>query len=201
MERLVARLPREPYDRWRERFDRWRERDVLLKDGVLAAVLVLAAFVPTLSGVGAQIGDLSERSPDLPGAGALRTGLVLAQALPLVVRRRWPGAALAVVAAAFAVHQAMGFPTTPASTGLYLALYSAGAHQARARRALAAAAVAGYAVLAVVLHRLGSPQGVPDYLAFGLVLVAFRQAGSAVRTRRAEEARRRLLAAEAATAA
>ncbi|MGW4804786.1 sensor histidine kinase [Kitasatospora sp. NPDC004272] len=194
MERRLVRLLRGSYDRW-------RERDALLKDGVLAVALALAAFVPTLSGVGAQIGDLPERPIGLLGTGLLGTGLVLAQSLPLAVRRRWPGAVLAVVAVAFAVHQAMGFPTTPASTGLYLALYSAGAHQVRARRALAAAAVALYAALAVVLHRLGSPQAVPDYLVFGLVLAVFRQAGSAVRVRRAEEVQRRRLAAEAATAA
>ncbi len=82
-----------------------------------------------------------------------------------------------------------------------MALYSAGAHQVRFRRGLAVLATAGYAVLAVVLDRLGSPQSLPDYLAFGLVLAAVRQVGSTVRTRRAEEAERRRLTAEAATAA
>ncbi|WP_371483099.1 sensor histidine kinase [Kitasatospora sp. NBC_00315] len=176
--------------------DRWQERDVLLKDGILALALTLTAFVPTLSGIGAQIGDLPERP-----ANALGVGLVLAHTLPLAVRRRWPAACLAVVAGAFAVHQALGFATTFASLGLYLALYSAGAHQVRLRHALAAAAVAGYAVLAVVLHHLGSPQSVPDYLAFFLVLAAVRLLGSTVRTRRAEDAQRRRLAAEAATTA
>ncbi|RKE23475.1 sensor histidine kinase [Streptomyces sp. TLI_171] len=176
--------------------DRWRERDVLLKDGVLALALALAAFVPTLAGIGAQIGDLPERP-----AGGLGVGLVLAQTLPLAVRRRWPAACLAVVAGAFAAHQALGFATTFASVGLYLALYSAGAHQVRFRRGLVAVAGAGYALLAVGLHRLGSPQSVPDYLAFFLVLAAVRLLGTAVRTRRTEEAQRRRLAAEAATAA
>ncbi|GJF31533.1 two-component sensor histidine kinase [Kitasatospora sp. NE20-6] len=176
--------------------DRWQERDALLKDGVLALALTLAAFVPTLSGIGAQIGDLPGRP-----ANVLSVGLVLAHTLPLAVRRRWPAACLAVVAGAFAVHQSLGFATTFASVGLYLALYSAGAHQVRFRHGLAAAAGAGYAVLAVVLDRLGSPQSVPDYLAFSLVLAAVWLAGSGVRTRRTEEAERRRLAAEAATAA
>ncbi|CAL9439846.1 MULTISPECIES: sensor histidine kinase [unclassified Streptomyces] len=176
--------------------DRWRERDALLKDGVLALTLTLLSFVPTLSAVGAQIGDLPERPAD-----ALGVGLVLAQTLPLAVRRRWPAAALAVVAGAFAAHQALGFATTFASMGLYLALYSAGAHQVRFRRGLAAVASAGYAVLAVVLDRLGSPQSLPDYLAFWLVLAAVRTVGSTVRGRRKGEAERRRLAAEAATAA
>ncbi|MDU0299475.1 MULTISPECIES: sensor histidine kinase [unclassified Streptomyces] len=176
--------------------DRWRERDALLKDGVLALALALLSFVPTLSGVGAQIGDLPERPADALGAG-----LVLAQTLPSAFRRRSPATCLAVVAVAFAVHQALGYATSFGSVGLYVALYSAGAHQVRFRRGLAALATAGYAVLAVVLDRQGSPQSLPDYLAFGLVLAAVRQVGSTVRTRRAEEAERRRLTAEAATAA
>ncbi|GGV23218.1 two-component sensor histidine kinase [Kitasatospora herbaricolor] len=181
---------------FRAPLDRWQERDVLLKDGVLALALTLAALVPTLSGIGAQIGDLPVRPAD-----ALGLGLVLAHTLPLAVRRRWPAACLAVVAGAFAVHQALGFATTFASVGLYLALYSAGAHQVRLRPGLAAVAGAGYAALAVVLHHLGSPQSVPDFLAFSLVLAAFWLLGVTVRRRRTEEARRRRLVAEAATTA
>ncbi|WP_328681887.1 sensor histidine kinase [Streptomyces sp. NBC_00343] len=176
--------------------ERWKEQDAFLKDGVLALVLTLLAFVPTLSVIGAQIGDLPERP-----ANALGLGLILAQTLPLAARRRWPAGCLAVVAAAFAVHQALGFATTFGSMGLYLALYSAGAHQVRFRLGLAAVASAGYVVLAVVLHRLGSPQETTDYLAFYLVLAAVRLVGSGVRTRRGEEAERRRLAAELATAA
>jgi signal transduction histidine kinase len=176
--------------------DWWEERDAFLKDGVLALVLTLLAFVPTLSNLGAQIGDLPERSAD-----ALSIGLTLAQSMPLAARRRWPAACLAVVAAAFAVHQALGFETTFGSVGLYLALYSAGAYQVRFRHGLAAGASAGYVVLAVVLHHLGSPQGIPDFLAFYLTLAVVWLVGSTVRMRRAEEAERRRLAAEVATAA
>ncbi|MFB7247338.1 sensor histidine kinase [Streptomyces populi] len=176
--------------------DRWQERDAFLRDGVLALALTLLAFVPTLSHIGAQIGDLPERP-----ANELGVGLVLAQTLPLALRRRWPAACLAGVAGAFAVHQALGFATTFASVGLYLALYSAGAHQVRFRHGLAVVASVGYAVLAVVLDRLGSPQSMPDYLAFSLVLAAVWLVGSTVRTRRREEAGRRRLAAETATAA
>ncbi|MFH9611902.1 sensor histidine kinase [Streptomyces sp. NPDC017448] len=180
----------------RASLDRWRERDALVTDGVLALTLTLLAFVPPLSQVGAQIGDLPERAPSV-----LSGGLALAQTAPLTVRRRWPAACLAVVAAAFAVHQALGFATTFASVGLYLALYSAGAHQVRCRAGLVVAAGAGYAVLAVVLHRAGSPNGIPDYLAFSLALAAAWLVGSTVRTRRREETERRHLAAEVATAA
>ncbi|MFF2008576.1 sensor histidine kinase [Streptomyces sp. NPDC058195] len=176
--------------------DWWQERDAFLKDGILALTLTLLAFVPTLSNLGAQIGDLPER----PG-NVLSVGLVLAQTLPLAVRRRWPASCLTGVAGAFAVHQALGFTTTSASVGLYLALYSAGAHQVRFRHGLAVVASVGYAVLAIVLDRLGSPQSIPDYLAFCLVLAGVWLVGSTVRTRRTEEAKRRRLAAEMATAA
>ncbi|MFJ4629659.1 sensor histidine kinase [Streptomyces sp. NPDC088847] len=176
--------------------ERWKEQDAFLKDGVLALLLTLLAFVPTLSAIGAQIGDLPERP-----ANALGLALVLAQTLPLAARRRWPAGCLVAVAAAFAVHQALGFATTFGSMGLYLALYSAGAHQVRFRLGLAGVATAGYVVLAVVLHRLGSPQDAMAYLAFYLALAAVRLVGSGVRRRRAEEAERRRLAAELATAA
>ncbi|WP_211265213.1 sensor histidine kinase [Actinacidiphila oryziradicis] len=176
--------------------DWWGEQDASLKDGVLAVVLTLLAFVPTLSPIGAQIGDLPGRSAD-----ALSIGLALAQTLPLVARRRRPAGCLAVVGCAFAVDQALGFATTFASMGLYLALYSAGAHQVRFRYGAAAVGSAGYAVLAVVLHHLGSPQGIPDYLAFYLALAAVWLVGSIVRMRRVEEAERRRLASEVATAA
>ncbi|MFE3329175.1 hypothetical protein [Streptomyces sp. NPDC059176] len=158
----------------RERLNRWRERDARAKDGALALALTVLAFVPTLSDIGAQIGDLPERP-----ANTLGLALTLAMALPLAVRRRWPAACLAVVAGAFAAHQALGFATTFASVGLYLALFSAGAHQVRFRRALAVAAGTGYAVLAFVLDRLGSPTGVPEHLAFSLTLAAVWLAGDA----------------------
>ncbi|MFH9298557.1 histidine kinase [Streptomyces sp. NPDC017520] len=176
--------------------DRWRERDALVKDGVLALALTLLAFVPPLSPIGAQIGDLPQRPTD-----ALSVGLVLAQTVPLAVRRRWPAACLAVIAGAFTVHQTLGFATTFASMGLYLALYSAGAHQVRFRHGLVVVASAGYAVLAVVLHRLGSPNSLPDYLAFSLALATAWLVGSTVRMRRTEETKRRRLAVVVATAA
>ncbi|MFC8790777.1 sensor histidine kinase [Streptomyces cinereoruber] len=181
---------------FRASLDRWQERDVLLKDGALALTLALLAFVPPLSQIGGQIGDLPER----PG-NVLSGGLALAQTVPLTVRRRWPAAGLVVIAGAFAVHQALGFATTFASMGLYLALYSAGAHQVRFRSGLVVVAGAGYAGLAVVLKCLGSPNSLPDYLVFSLALAAAWLVGSTVRTRRREEAKRSRLAAEMATAA
>jgi signal transduction histidine kinase len=108
---------------------------------------------------------------------------------------------LAVIGAAFAVDQARGYPATFASLGLYFALYSAGAHQERLRRAVAAAATAGYAVLALVLHHLGSPLRFGDYFAFYLATAAAWLAGGMIRRLRGQEAEQRRLAAEIATAA
>jgi signal transduction histidine kinase len=171
-------------------------RVALAEDGVLAAVLAVLAFAPAVSQVGAQIGDLPRRPAD-----ALSVVLALAQTLPLAARRRFPAAVLAVIGTAFAVDQARGYPMTFASLGLYLALYSAGAHQERSRHAIVATATFGYAVLALVLHYLGSPNGFGPYFTVYLFTAAAWLAGSMMRRMREREAERRRLAAEAATAA
>ncbi|MFC4592443.1 histidine kinase [Sphaerisporangium corydalis] len=167
-----------------------------MKDGVLAAGLTLMGFVPTLSTIGAQLADLPKRPAD-----ALAVVLTVAQAVPLVARSRWPAACLMVVGAAFALHQALSYPQTFASIGLYLALYAAGAHQVRYRRGLMALMTAGYVVLTVVLVGLGSPNRAPDFFAFYLALVVCRLTGGGLRRWRAEEAERRRLGAEVAMAA
>ncbi|MFI5868457.1 sensor histidine kinase [Streptomyces sp. NPDC051546] len=184
------RLPlfRAPYD-W------WRQREAIVQDTILALALTLPAFVPNFSHIGAQIGDLPRRPEN-----ALALMLLLFQILPPAARRRWPAGTLAAVAVAFAAHQALGFPTTFASMGLYLALYSAGAHQVRYRADAAIALSGSYAVLALVLNRLGSPQTFLDYLAFYLFLAAFWLVGRTVRKHRKQEADRRRLASEVATA-
>ncbi|MEU7860603.1 histidine kinase [Nonomuraea sp. NPDC049141] len=166
------------------------------KDGVLAAVLTLLAFEPTLSTISAQLGDLPRRPSD-----ALAVTLTLAQSAPLALRSRWPAAGLAVIGTAFAFHQALSYPPTFAGIGLYLALYAAGAHQARFRRGLVAVSTAGYVVLVLVLHSLGSPDRAQDFLVFYLALVVSWLAGAGMRRWRAEEAELRRLSADVATAA
>ncbi|WP_233160013.1 sensor histidine kinase [Pseudonocardia sp. MH-G8] len=173
----------------------WQPRSVLVQDGLLAAALTAAAFVPTLSVIGVEIGDLPVRPFD-----AVAVVLVLAQCVPIVVRRRLPAACLAAVGAGFVAHEVLGYPTSFAGIGLYLALYSAGAHQDRWRVPVAVVAVAVYVGFAVVLHGLGSPLGVLDFLAFFLVLALVVAAGGTVRQWRAQELQRRRLAAERATA-
>jgi signal transduction histidine kinase len=166
------------------------------RDGALAAALTLLAFVPTLSTIGAQVGDLPVRPLDAPAVA-----LTLAQTVPLAIASRWPAACLAIIGAAFMAHQALSYPQTFGSIGLYLALYAVGAHQARFRRGLAAVWTGVYVVLAVVLHSLGSPNGVQDFIAFYLVLGVIWMAGAGMRRWRAEEAERRRLSASLATAA
>ncbi|MEV0589361.1 histidine kinase [Nonomuraea sp. NPDC050310] len=173
----------------------WRARQAWVKDGALAAALTALAFVPTLSVIGVQLGDLPARPAD-----ALAAVLTVAQSAPLVFRSRHPAACLAVIGAAFAVHQALGYPQTFAGIGFYVALFTVGAQQSRHRRTLAVAVSAGYAALAIVLSRLGSPNRITDFLAFSLVLVVIWLAGAAMRRRRAEEAERRRLTALAAGA-
>ena len=173
----------------------WRSRSTTARDGALAAVLAAAAFVPALSSVAAQFGDLPRRPADL-----LAVLLVLGQTLPLAVRTRWPAVCLAVVGISFAVFESLGYPPSFGNLGLYLALYSAGAWQHRFRRAVPAAASVAYVVFSVVLHVLGSPERLVDYVEFYLALAAFWVAGAFVRRHRAEEAERRELKAREAAA-
>ena len=174
----------------------WGARSVLGQDAVLAVLLAAAAAVPGTSGTGVLFAQLAERRLD-----ALGVVLVLTQCLPLAVRRRAPAGCLAVVGAAFAAHQLLGYPETSAAIGLFVALYSAGAHLTRWRRPAAATAAVGYAALAVAAHALGSAERLLDYLLFAVVLAACWTVGSWVRARDAGEADRQRLVAEAAVAA
>ncbi|HWG16004.1 MAG TPA: histidine kinase dimerization/phosphoacceptor domain-containing protein, partial [Streptosporangiaceae bacterium] len=166
---------------------RRRAGSAWMQDGVLAVVLAVVAFAPPLAANGVALGELGQHRLGITGAV-----LSAAQALPLAVRRRWPGWCLAVVAGAFGAYQLGGYRSSFASVGLFIALYSAGAHQRRHRRPLAAAATAAYTVLAAVLATRGSPERVIDWITFYLLLVACWGAGAVVRSRAAaEEARRR----------
>ncbi|MEV8599941.1 histidine kinase [Streptomyces griseoviridis] len=105
--------------------ERWAALGVGTRDGVLAVLLAPVVFAPLTAPVGAEFGDLPTRPYDLPGL--LLTAVLW---LPLTVRRRWPGACLAVIATAFAIRELAGYPATFASVGLYVALYGVGAHGA-----------------------------------------------------------------------
>jgi len=174
----------------------WRSRSLLGQDVVLAGLVAAGAFTPGMSGTGVLFAQLAARPLD-----ALGVVLVLAQCLPLVVRRRLPRICLVVIGAAFVAHQLLGYPETSAAVGLFAALYSAGAHLAARRRVTALAATAGYVALAVAAYRLGSAERLLDYLVFFVLLAACWVVGSVVRARAASEADRQQLVAQAAVAA
>jgi len=165
-----------------------------IKDVLLAAGVTALAFVPTVSHLGPEIGDLPAR----PVAGLAVT---LALCLPLAVRTRWPAVCLVLIGGAFATDQILGYPDTFGKVGFLLALYAAGAHLTRFRHWVATAMTAGYVALAVTLHELGSPQDFLDYLAFYLIMAAIWLTGTGVRRWRADAAERTRLATEVATSA
>jgi signal transduction histidine kinase len=141
------------------------------------------------------LGGLPQRPLDAVGAA-----LVLGQTLPLAWRRSRPLACLGLVGAAFAAHQLGGYPASSAGLGLFVALYSAGAHLPRHRRAAVAAGVAGYAALCLALLSRGSPERPVDFLTFLPVLAACWAAGAWVRARVEAEAQRRQAARAEAVA-
>ncbi|MFF3753130.1 sensor histidine kinase [Streptomyces sp. NPDC002018] len=173
----------------------WHTRPSGTRDLEFAVVLAVLSFAAPLDSVGAQFGDLPVRQ-----AGAPSVLLTLGQTLPLAVRTRAPAVCLALVGLCFAAFQTCAYPPNFGSMGLYVALYSVGAHQDRWRLLLPVPAVAAYLVFALVLWRLGSPAGFVDYAVYSLALAVFWGAGAYVRGRRADEAERRRLAALAATA-
>ncbi|MEU3247176.1 histidine kinase [Streptomyces sp. NPDC006875] len=176
---------------------RWSALSVVERDAVCTLLLAPVVFAPVTARIGAEFGDLPQRPYDL--AGVL---LALALWLPLVLRRRWPGICLGLVAGAFAVHELLGCPQTLASWGLYIALYSFGAHGTRADGArlgpVAAVATGLYVMFALGLYGRGSPQRTTDYVLIYLVLIGCWGTGRAVRARRAAETEQRRLGVEAA---
>ncbi len=172
---------------------RWGALGATTRDAVITVVLAPVVFAPVTAALGARFGDLPQRPYD--PAGVVLTALLW---LPLAVRRRWPGACLAVVALAFAARELAAYPPVLASVALYAALYGAGVHGGR--RAVPVLGTALYVPFALALHHRGAPHALADYVLMYLVLAACWGVGRSVRARRAAEAERRRLAAEAAVA-
>ena len=170
----------------------WQSYDTVARDRWLAVAFTGLAFVPALSAVSAEFGDLPRRP-----AGVFALALMLAQTVPLAVRSRRPAVCLAIVGVSFAIYESLGYPPQFGSVTVYLALYSVGAHQERFRRGTAVAATAAYAVLSTAVRVLGSPDRLTDFLIFYLLLAACWVLGAFVRQRRVEEAERRRLATAA----
>ncbi|HEY3687089.1 MAG TPA: histidine kinase [Streptosporangiaceae bacterium] len=165
-------------------------------DSLVVAALIAFSFVPGAADKGVDLAEMGHRPLDAAGLG-----LLLAQSVPLLARRRWPGACLAVVAAAFCAFQLLGYLPRFGSLGLLVALYGAGLGLRRHRTIAAVAAAAAYTASAVAVHVAGSRERSMDYLTFGLVLAACWGAGGWARARGEAAEARRLREEDAAVAA
>ncbi len=170
----------------------WERADVTARDLPLAVAVAVAPLVPSLRNQGTELGDLADRPHDV-----LTVVAVLLQALPLAVRRRWPAGCLALVSLGFAVDQLGGYHSA-AGIALPVALFSAGAHLSRRRAAVVIAASVAYVALAAALARLGSREGLSEYVTFYLVMGVAWGVGAWLRQTRAAEAEHRRHVEEAA---
>ena len=131
---------------------RVRELHPLVADGLLAGLITLLGL-PQLFVDNQSLAKLDIQFRD---TDALAVLLTLAQAVPLVWRRRAPVTVLAVTGLAALAHLAIGYRPTWAEFGVLIALYTVAAHCPRRRSMLAAAAVAAglavYAALAMVRY-------------------------------------------------
>jgi len=127
----------------------------MVADGLLAGLIILLGL-PQLFVDNQSLAKLDIQFRD---TDALAVLLALAQAVPLVWRRRAPVTVLAVTGLAALAHLAIGYQPTWTEFGVLIALYTVAAHCPRRRSLLAAAAVAaGLAVYAaLVMVRYPSP--------------------------------------------
>ncbi|MFB6720402.1 sensor histidine kinase [Kribbella sp. NPDC056345] len=170
----------------------WRRSSVLVRDLPLALALVIVSLVPAMDGQGTQVGNLPTRPQD-----ALALAVIALESLPLLGRRRWPAASLALVAIGFAMDQLLAYHTA-SSTALPIALVSTALHLEQYRRTAMIALSAAYVVFAVALDLRGSTEGTAGYILFYLALVVAWGIGSWLRLNRAAEAERRRHVAELA---
>jgi signal transduction histidine kinase len=147
-----------------------------VRDGLGAAAFAAVSLIPALQPYGVVLGELPVRDAD-----AVHTVLVLAQTLPLALRRRAPASVLAVVGVAFGLDQSFGYPASPAGLGVLFALYSAAVHQRHGRALSIGLGVVAYAALAVALVRLGSHEDAWGFITFFPVLAAAWGIGELVR--------------------
>ncbi|TQJ89614.1 sensor histidine kinase [Streptomyces sp. SLBN-31] len=168
----------------------WRRLDVTVRDLPLGLLFLIGSFLPALHSNGTVLGGVPARSTD-----ALAVVTIVLECLPLVVRRRLPVVALALVTCGFAVDQLRGYHTF-AATALPIALLSAGSHLERHRRTCVLVLSVAYVPLAVALSRLGTGESPEEFVTFYLALVLAWGAGAWLRSTRAAEAERRHRVAE-----
>ncbi|GAA1717925.1 histidine kinase [Nonomuraea bangladeshensis] len=169
----------------------WQRLHVTVRDAPLGVALMVASFLPALQNNGTQLGDLPPRPFD-----ELAVVAIALQCLPLAVRRQWPAVSIGLVSLGFALDQVRVYHTV-AGTALGIALVSAGIHLERGRRVVVVLLTAAYVALAVVLDRLGSPEGLDGFTVFYLTLVLAWCIGAWLRSTRIAEAERRRAVAEA----
>jgi DNA-binding CsgD family transcriptional regulator len=133
----------------------------VLPPAVLAALSV-AAYLSGALPAGIQFGADGVHRP-------LVLAVAIAELLPLLARRRLPGAVLLAVTGAFALRHALGLAAVPADCALLVALYSCGRH-ARGRQWWGLVA---YALIPVVRLALSAQERAEDSVAdiAGLYLV------------------------------
>jgi signal transduction histidine kinase len=174
--------------------DRVRALPANRRDVLLTAIVTALSFTPGLADKGTWLGWYEAQRP----FGPLAAALVLAHCLPLLVRRRAPWLCLLLVSAAFFAYQCLGFRPTFASAALYLALFSAGVHQARFRRTTAVAWLVGYAALSAFLMALDAPDPAVVYVEFLPLPAGCWVLGTWARSRLGDQERRQRLDLEAA---
>ena len=167
------------------------------RDVLLAAALTVGAFIPG-NGIFAPVlgSDVRDQDADL-----FSVVLILAMCLPLVVRRTHPIVALGVIGFAWGTYQILGYHPSSAGLGLYIALYSTGAHLAARRVEVAAAATAAYVVLSVAIDRSDYREQPINYVTYYPVLALLWLIGEGVRARARSEAARRVAQKREAVAA
>lgn len=181
--RLCGRLAA-PVEDARSRLEVVRDLPATVADGLLAAGLfLLGALQAALEGQGLLTGSSTALAVH---------ALLAAQTLPLVVRRRQPIAAMAVIGAAGTLQPALGVEPHlfVAVFGILVAVYSVAAHGTRAEAAATAIITAG-ALVVVALSQwehMGFEGVLANYVLFGTAWVL----GDSMRHRRAYE--RELLA-------
>jgi DNA-binding CsgD family transcriptional regulator len=102
---------------------RWQRA---VDQGVVGLLLGLSLLA--FAGTDVDIGIRLE--PRETTIGLALVPLVVGQTLPLLARRRWPGAVLVTVATALVLRSLLGLAPTAADFGLFVAVYSAGAYAA-----------------------------------------------------------------------
>lgn len=148
-------------------------------DGLLAAGLLLAGmFLAALDGEGLLTGS---------GNAWAVHGLLALQTLPLIVRRRQPIVAMALIGTAGTLQPALGVQPQPfaAVFGILVAVYSVAAHGTSGESAATAAITAG-ALIVVALsqwERMGVEGVLANYVLFGSAWIL----GDSIRHRRAYE--------------